>query len=167
MPIFKFTDSNGTHYNPHPERVIEISDVKYTDPRTLKKVEGCQVLFYGEGFHHSLPLSARALKRSIQENTDVEIGFLKFSHQVQKGNRYINVAHVADFVIDTTGKGHLYLEHIDKNYDNPWRITITAPTDPLQVALQLRRVVNRLEQDDELCCNAPPAPAEEEEGEDA
>ena len=166
MPIMKLTTHGGTSYFLHPERVVDIYDSKVTDPVTKKKVDGCYVQFQHQGSTIAVGVPARALKRSIQENTDVEIGFLKLTLPHQSGNRYVNVDNIIELHIPNESGGllsSLILDNKDGAFQNVSEITIRAPTDPLQVALQLRRVINRLDQDEELCCNAPTAPAEEEE----
>ena len=178
MPIMKLHFANTTHYIAHPERVVQIYDAQFYNPTTEKHETGCRVKFQVR--EKSLPVSgvsARQIKRSIQQNTDVKIGFLKldFSSDIVKGNMYVNVDHVAALRVEhsVTPRVAIVLDDhltydenairlkddeivIDPQSDNSWE----------QVALQLRRVLNRLDQDEELCCNAPPDADAEAEDDD-
>ena len=72
----------------HPDRIFELHDsekgciIKYTHP-------GGQALIKGH--------SARQIKRSIQDQLDHPIGFLKteYTYQSHEGLRYFNVDHIA------------------------------------------------------------------------
>ena len=170
MPIMKLHDTGGTHYFPHPHRVAEIHDAKVKDLSTGKKVDGSVVSF--KALHHAIHvpnISALKIKREIQENTEQDIGFLKlrqFADGEDRGNRYINVDHVIEFKVHRgRNDGRFVMDEVGHDL-NAYEIAIVAPTDPLQVALQLRRVINRLDQDEELCCNAPPDAEAEAEAED-
>ena len=163
MPIMKLHDNYGTHYVPHPHRVVMIYDGKVWDPSMNKFVPGVSMQM---GFHHQgisvQNIAALKLKREVQENTEQDIGFLKLNMtrgDVSVGNMYVNLDHVFELRVEeqravlvmgiSPDGGAEHLIYVD---------------DPLQVALQMRRVLNRLDQDEELCCNAPPdAEAEAED----
>ena len=81
-PVMKIVDSGGrTHYIFHPERVLEIRDVGKPDK------PAAQMFFDSAGEHtnrydYSIDgITARDLKRNIQENVPDTIGFLKLELQ--------------------------------------------------------------------------------------
>ena len=167
MPIMKVNDFDGTHYVPHPHRVVEIHDAFVNEPVTGKQVAGCSVVLG----HHTLinvaGQSALKMKRSIQENTEQDIGFLKLEFsttKIPKGLRFVNLDHVIELRVKnpqqpTTFGTALVLDsdQIGDPHDfDDYSVHLTG--DYRVVALQMRRVINRLDQDESLCCAAPPEP---------
>ena len=161
MPdIFKVLDANGdTHWFFNPGDIIEIADTGI----------GCSIRTERKNSHyhiaHISDVKAIAIKRSIQERLEEPLGFLKLRFNLDRqteGNRYINIKFIhavvsRDVVIDrkdvqraTLSYGH----HLNYKVD----------MEPGDLAFQIRRVLKRLEQDEEICCEAP---VEEESTEDA
>ena len=171
MPIMKVHDSAGTHYIPHPHRVVSIHDWMVPHPVTTKLVQGCRMTLWNETYIDIPDQSALKVKRSIQENTEQDIGFLKMefaSHKIPKGLYFVNADHVLELkvqVFESSTNVELILDIGGAHEQNhPRRIQIQG--DHLVVANQLRRVVKRLDQDEALCCNAPPEPPAEEENDE-
>ena len=95
-------------------------------------------------------VTARQMKRSIQEQLkeNHELGFLKLesNYYNHKGVRYINVKHIAGLT-DTGGQScDLQMEYHNR--------VINIEESGQEVAAQIRRVIKRLDQDQELCCQA-------------
>ena len=150
MPIMKLPHGPNTVWIPFPHEVHRIADID----------GGCDLTV--SSHHHALGIqikghTARQMKRSIQENVDEEVGFLKT--QYEKGGKtyaqYYNVKFLEYIEGDKTGKGtHL------KFRDTSPAHAVALLHDPAEVAAQLRRIIKRLEQDEELCCVPPAAPEE-------
>ena len=164
--IMKVHDTLGTHYVPHPHRVVEIYDATVTAPVTGKQVAGCSVVL---GHHTVLTVagqSALKMKRSIQENTEQDIGFLKLDFSTTKfpkGLRFVNLDHVLELSVKDPSKpeaGGLLVLDLDQVQDphDYFDHTVGVTGDYRVAALQMRRVLNRLDQDETLCCSAPPEP---------
>ena len=156
--IMKIVDSsnNGlTEYILRPENIIEIYDTS----------KGCEIYYASLKASAAIDgVSARQLKRSIQEKLDQPLGYLKTeytAHDQHKGTRYFNVDHIAAVI------SHGTLDKDDKVID-VCSIVFEHGTAPVKiyhsvhdVALQIRRVMKRLDQDQEICC-APEAEQESE-----
>ena len=133
-----------------PENIYEIKDTP----------KGC-VIKYSRDDHMQVlvaDVAARKMKRSIQEQLEGNhnIGFLKL-HTNTNGIirlQYINVAHIAG-LIAYDDRCDLQMEYHDRR--------VGVEEDPLEVAAQIRRVIKRLDQDQELCCTPADPPAEDSE----
>ena len=168
-PVMKIVDSKEvTHYIFHPERVLQIFDVGKPDKPAAS-------MFFHNGsenenitYLHIAGTTARGLKRSIQENVPEKIGFLKLDYNTDthgpSARRYLNVDSIVSLhaftrsrkidgqtveVEETELTGHGYETSIEG----------TAQS----VAAQIRRVLKRLDQDEEFCCEAPAAEEASEE----
>ena len=161
VDILKYLDSaSKTHWVFNPSDCVEIRD---------NEDGSCSLItpyHRGNNFAANVPgTPARALKRSIQERVDEPLAFLKLHFIMSNhkaGNRYINIKHIhaltsrparvdGEEVVYST---LIYGEHHDFKVD----------MEPGALAFQIRRVLKRLEQDEEICCEAP---VEEESTEDA
>ena len=168
-PVMKILDSQGrTHYIFHPERVLDIQDAGKPDKPVAK-------MYFDPGLGPDHPLefriegiTARGLKRSIQENVPEKIGFLKLDYNTDtygKGaRRYINV----DSMISLYG--YTRSRQIDGQTVEVEQAALTAQgfsvfidATAYNVAWQIRRVLKRLDQDEEFCCDAPAAEEASEE----
>ena len=167
-PVMKLDLSGTTYYIFHPERVREIRDVGKPDKPAAK-----MYFDRGHGPEHPLDLyvggiTARDLKRSIQENVPEKIGFLKLDYNTDthgKGaRRYVSVDHLVSLhptrinkQVDgqTVQVGGTYL------YGVGFEITVEGAA--YNIAWQIRRVLKRLDQDEEFCCDAPAAEEASEE----
>ena len=143
--ILKLPDSETkkTHYVFHPERILDLTD----------SADGC-VIHYG-GSQASIVVAdktARQMKRIIQEQILDGMGFLKLEsiYLNHKGKRYINVDHIAGVVDHGNGKCEIILEHFTYHFG--------VNEEAFDVAYQIRRVIKRLDQDQELCCEPDVAP---------
>ena len=153
MPIMKVPHVTGNVWIPFPHEVHHI----YESPN----FDGCalEMSAHHEAGHIKIKgHTARQVKREIQENVDVETGFLK-TFYVRDGktyNQYYNVKFLE------------YMESSKDRDDKPITLLHFRDSkhiekllhDPAQVALQLRRIIKRLDQDEELCCVPPAAPEE-------
>ena len=168
-PVMKIVDSGGrTHYIFHPERVLEIRDVGKPDK------PAAQMFFDSAGEHtnrydYSIDgITARDLKRNIQENVPDTIGFLKLDYNTDrhgpKARRYLNV----DTIVS------LQATRINRQVDGQivqvggaslrgLGFGLVIEGAPFAIAAQVRRVLKRLDQDEEFCCDAPEPEAESEE----
>ena len=173
MPIMKVlgAQTGDTFYIPHPHRVVQLYDDWHNNKNSGKREKGCIVFMASsatKGLFHVANITARQMKRSIQENTDQKIGFLKVTwrkNETELFNRYINVDHVISLRKPYNGKPYLELDNDDsaKELFGNHIHRVEFPIDNVDViALQLRRVVARLDQDEELCC----APPEEDDSEE-
>ena len=168
-PVMKILDTRGvTHYIFHPERVREIQDAGKPDKPAAR-----MYFDQGHGPEHPLEfriegITARGLKRSIQENVPETIGFLKLDYNTNthgKGaRRYVNVDSMVSL------RGYTRSRQIDGQTVEVEETVLTAQgfsvsveALPYNVAWQIRRVLKRLDQDEVFCCNAPAAEAESEE----
>ena len=152
LKVLDVTNSNKkvTNYISYPEKVLQLID-------TSKGV-----LFEYTGSGHAIVIpdtTARLLKRSIQEQLqdDHKIGFLKLesNYHGHKGLQYINVAHIASIAEINSDRCEVRYEYHNHT------VKIDAPA--FDVAFQVRRVIKRLDQDQELCCE--PVAAEESDTE--
>ena len=131
-----------------PENIFELVDtsagclIRYSNDKTIDIV--------------AANVTARQMKRSIQEQLkeDHELGFLKLesTYHHHKGVRYINVKHIAGLIDG--------IKHCDLVTEYHGRV-IRIQESGQEVAAQIRRVIKRFDQDQELCCQEVPAPAEE------
>ena len=168
-PVMKILDSQGrTHYIFHPERVREILDAGKPDKPAAR-----MYFDQGHGPEHPLEfriegITARGLKRSIQENVPETIGFLKLDYNTDtygKGaRRYFNVDSLVSL------RGYTRSRQIDGQTVEVEETTLTGyghgmriEATPYSVASQIRRVLKRLDQDEEFCCEAPAAEEASEE----
>ena len=153
--IMKVPDltSGHTQYILYPDRIYEIED---TD-------KGAH-LYYGDGNGgaHVANHSARDMKRSIQDQLDEPQGYLKTEYDLNGTTykRYFNVNHIVGV------QSHGTLDRNDKviqvctlllQYGGVVKLYHSAH----EVAFQIRRVLKRLDQDEDICC----APRSEEETE--
>ena len=165
-PVMKILDSRGTtHYLFHPERVREILDAGKPDKPAAR-----MYFDQGHGPEHPLEfriegITARGLKRSIQENVPETIGFLKLDYNTDahgKGaRRYVNVDNLVSLRGSTRsrqidGQTVQVEETALTGYGHGVRIEATS----YSVASQIRRILKRLDQDEEFCCDAPEPEAE-------
>ena len=148
--------SKQTHYIIYPERIFEIHD---TD-------KGCLIGYTIGGVADIEGVSARKLKRSIQEQLDEPLGYLKTIYTYgddQKGLRYFNVDYIA--AVHSHGTVNRNGQIIDTcsivmdlgEHHNKVKIDHAAH----EVAYQIKRVLKRLDQDEEICC-APETETETE-----
>ena len=165
MPIMKLPAPNGkTIWILHPHRVFDIIDNKDKKSCTMyftPHLETAPDNIVVDGF------TARQLKRSIQENVDTPINFLKSVYYAKhQGNivpliTYINTDYLVYLTETEIDKGHnntvpgteLHFESITHKY--------ILEHDHTHIALQLRRIAERLDQDEELCCTTHPSAEEE------
>ena len=166
MPIMKLPTPNGkTAWILHPHRVFFVIDHVTKDGCELRLSPHLETVEAGGDFNIS-GYTARQIKRSIQENVDTPIYFLKSvyysKHQGQDvpRNIYFNTDYLS-FITET---------EINKNPQpsvpgtalhfeaskHAWMLE----HDHIHVATQLRRIANKLDQDEELCCSN--LPTEEE-----
>ena len=133
-----------------PEKIFELMDT----------AKGCMINYTARSDKIVVAgVTARQMKRTIQEQLQDyhEIGFLKLhsDYQNHKGLRYINVNHISA-VFDNGSQCEIKLEyHKD--------IISLDDANTLEVAAQIRRVIRRLDQDQEFCCKPEPAPEAETE----
>ena len=159
-PVMKFVDVGGkTQYLLHAERVVDISDIGKPDkPAATMTFESL-----GENFVTRFSIdgvTARDLKRNIQDNASEEIGFLKLDYNTdvfgKNARRYVNVdwlvsIHAENFhkLVDgqrvQVGGARILGRHTDIHIEGA----------AFAIAAQIRRVLKRLDQDEEFCCNAP------------
>ena len=159
LNILKIPDADTnnlgkTQYILYPENIYDIHDL--SDNK-------CQVYYAGgKGAVQVGDYSARKFKRYIQEGLDESIGFLKaeYTYNGYKGVRYCNVAHIAAVLshdkVDHGGKLVDMCSIVFQDAGGPVKIYHPAH----EVAYQIRRVMKRLDQDQEICC-APEAETEE------
>ena len=156
-PVMKVVDTKGkTHY------LFNLSEVKFI----RDGADGSAVIGINDNYYYDVHVkgaNARTIKRSIQENLDEQLGFLKWELPNGKGRRYDNVRtiqSVRPYIHAVRRDGKLVEEEHTSLL--PTGIGIAAPAQA--VAAQIRRVLKRLEQDEEFCCSEE-TPAEEEESE--
>ena len=150
--ILKIQDSSETRkpnvYIFFPENIFELIDTS----------AGCLIRFSSDKSTDIVAanVTARQMKRSIQEQLKEyhELGFLKLesTYMNHEGVRYLNVKHIAG-LIDEGKFCDLRMEYHNR--------VIRIEENGQEVAAQIRRVIKRLDQDQELCCQEVPAPAEE------
>ena len=151
--ILKIQDSSERNkpnvYIFFPENIFELIDTS----------KGCLIRFSSDKNIDIVAanVTARQMKRSIQEQLkeDHELGFLKLesTYSNHKGVRYINVKHIAGLIDNGNNQCDIYMEYHNR--------LIAIDESGQEVAAQIRRVIKRLDQDQELCCQAEPAPTEE------
>ena len=115
-------------------------------------------------------VTARDMKRSIQENFPDELGFLKLDYSDARygpqARRYLNVTQVIAISPARFGKlvdGQRVLVGGARIQTKGEVIIVEGA--PFALAAQVRRVLKRLDQDEEFCCEAPEPEAEEAESE--
>ena len=167
-PVMKIINGRRTEYIFHPERVLEIHDFG-------KPGEPVARMYFDSGYdpEHRVVfqingVSARDMKRSIQENVPEDIGFLKLDYNIEKhgkgARRYLNV----DSIVS------LHAESVSKQVDGQTVTVggtrlrglgyhIVVEGAPFAIAAQIRRVLKRLDQDEEFCCDPPAAEEASEE----
>ena len=165
--IMKVLDAIGTtRYIFHPERVHEIRDAMVMN-KDRKKEAGVQVWFSSESHVpiHFIGANARQVKRDIQANLDVSIGFLKVDFEtpgIEKARRYVNVESILEVrptEVDPK-KTWAVIDRQETDLQRNFYVNIDA--EPFDVAYQIRRVLQRLDQDQTLCCDTPEEEIEEE-----
>ena len=152
VDILKFIDrqfKGQTHYVFQPDQITEMHDWD----------DGCRFSYAG-GVGSIANVSARQFKRSLQDQLDEPLGFLKTDYA--HGVRYINVKHILSVIsrkpyTDGAGTHHTCDVNIDE--DTSYRFAGAAK----DVAYQVRRVLKRLDQDEEICCLPEEEEAEAEE----
>ena len=140
-PVMKVVDSQGqTVYLFNLYDVVAIWDTSKGTTLVLEGEVDPGILIY-------IPnVRARIIKRSIQENVDEPIGFLKTDIEGDKGHlRYDNVRYIRA-IHPQKGPANEKWAVIN----NEWVIH----AEPQPVAAQVRRVLKRLDQDEEFCCAA-------------
>ena len=165
-PVMKFDDYQGiTRYLFHAERVHDIHDLgKPGKPLASMRFDvNNENSVLSE--YRIAGITARDLKRNIQDNEPEKLGFLKLSYNTDfhgpQARRYLNVVHVV-----SVSPGRIYrmidgqrtefgAAMIQTRSD-----TITVEGAPFAVAAQIRRILKRLDQDEEFCCDAPESEAE-------
>ena len=165
-PVMKIVDSGKmTHYIFHPERVAHIHDVGKPDkPAAIMYFDGPSYEVHSK--FRVDGVTARGLKRSIQENVPEKVGFLKLDYNTDsfgKGaRRYINVDHIvsvnaAQVFARVDGKSVVVsgtrVHGLDFNVD--------VEGAPFAIAAQIRRVLKRLDQDEDFCCAPEDAEVED------
>ena len=168
-PVMKILDSQGrTQYIFHPERALEIRDIGKPDKpfASMSFHDGSE---NANLTHFGIPgATARSVKRSIQENVPDKIGFLKLDYNTDthgpSARRYLNV----DSLISL--RGYTRSVQIDGQTVEVEETVVTAQGYEVRieataqsVAWQIRRVLKRLDQDEEFCCDAPAAEEASEE----
>ena len=154
MPIMKLPIHGGqTAWIPFPHTVFSITDHAESD---------CYLLMdphHGASSHYTIKgHSARAIKRSIQENTDEHIGFLKLAVGNTGRTMYVNTFYIESLESRSATKARIYLRGGGfPGGDDGTQGRLDVSADPAQLALQLRRIVRRLVQDEEFCCDEPAA----------
>ena len=140
MPIMKLPIHNGqSAWIPFPHTVYTISDQPSGDSYiTMDPSPNSFAGYTVKG------VSARDLKRSIQENVDEHIGFLKMNVADTTMKIYVNVSHVKSIDSVSAKKARIHA----RASEYAWVVA----HDPAQLALQLRRIVKRMDQDEEICC---------------
>ena len=152
--IMKILDAVGhTRYIFHPERVHEIRDAMVS--KDGKKEVGVQVWFSTRNHEAALFVgaNARQVKRDIQANLDVPIGFLKVDFEapgIEKARRYINVDGILEVGPGGEGTTNVVVDRQETDQQRAFYVNIDA--EPFDVAYQIRRVLQRLDQDQTLCC---------------
>ena len=173
MAVWKVHDGLKTNYIFRPEDIVEIRD-------SAKGVRVLLPVSAGEqGILHRIDIvtekNARDVKREIQEQHDEPIGYLKMSDErlVENGRRYVNAkyilsGHPAKVRTKVDGKWIVVdgtFVAIDHYYDDAHsaHAGLHVNLDPFEVARQIRRILRRLDQDEEICCAAAPEDEEETE----
>ena len=154
--ILKFIDDTGTNrgntqYIIHPDRIIDIYDTE----------TGCYLRYAnGRGHGEIKATTARGLKRSIQEQLDEPMGFLKteYTHYVDPGKKYFNVNQVSAILAKSAKivNNKPVQRCAIQTSDGEQHWMHHAAQD---VAYQVRRIQRRLDQDEDICC----APDNEQE----
>ena len=159
--IMKVVDAHNankgnTVYILYPEKIFEIHDIK----------KGCLLRFgqaFGGDYVEIENFSARQVKRSIQEKVEQPVGYLKteYTHEEHKGNRYILVDRISAILSQgTTIHNNETVDVCSIVIEGSRTVKIYHPAH--EVAYQVRRVMDRLDQDAEICC----APSSEQESEE-
>ena len=123
-----------------PENILDLVDT----------AKGCEIRYSSDTNIDVVvgDVTARQMKRSIQEQLkeDHNLGFLKLesTYNGHKGVRYINVKHIAGVIDDGAKECYLHTEYHKEQ--------ITVEEKAQDVAAQIRRVIKRLDQDQDLCC---------------
>ena len=165
MAIMKVFDGKQTHYIFRPEDIVQVYDDELDDVAGVAIVPRA-----AQPIHIVTDKNARDIKREIQANSDEPIGYLKLDDEqhVKKGRRYINAKYI---VATRPKKVRLSVEGSDTeivdgsllSIDHHSGSTTLVAADPFEVARQIRRILIRLDQDEDLCCGAEAADEEETE----
>ena len=155
--IMKVVDANPnrkgqTQYILYPEDIYEIHDTK----------KGCFARYTG-GSVELENVTARGLKREIQEALEQPLGYLKteYEYEGHEGKRYFNVDHITAVLShDKVNHGGDLVDvcSIVMKDDSVIKIYHSS----FEVAYQIRRVMKRIDQDEDICC----APSSEQESEE-
>ena len=145
--IMKFVNSSTkqTMYVLYPENIYEIHDT----------AEGCWIGYSDDGEAYIDGFTARQVKRSIQEKLDQPLRYLKteFTYAGHKGTRYFNVAKISAVI--SHGVVDRNNEKIEvcsiRLHSTPHEYKVDHPAH--EVAYQIRRVMDKLDQDEEICCS--------------
>ena len=148
-----------TVYIMQPHKIIEIYD-RYDSKPSAE--EACVSFSHGAApFYCVKGINARNLKRDIQEKIDVPMGFLKMTYVTPnnpKARFYVNVERIAAIEPQREDANKTTLTIVG-GLDDAVKVDAT----PFDVAFQVRRVLKKLEQDEEFCCSPPVEPALEED----
>ena len=146
LNIMKVVDDaeKATHY------VIDPADIH----QILDTPKGCILVYAASRIDiHINGKTARQMKREIQERLDEPPHFVKMTYahtSEHSGLRYVNVAHISGvttFHINTNEeRGALLFNHVGS-------ILKTRATAH-SLAYQVRRILLKLDQDEEICCTA-------------
>ena len=169
-PVMKLLTTAGTVYIFHPERVHDITDAGKPGAPAAVMAYYVESEFDTNDFRYFSVegISARDLKRSVQDNVTEGLGFLKLTASRTdlygpQARRYINVDDIV----------YLSSVRIFKQIDGKEvqvggakietkHESITVEGAPFAIAAQIRRVLKRLDQDEEFCCAADDAKVEDD-----
>ena len=166
MPIMKLPAPDGkTIWILHPHRIFYILD--------SKDKKSCDLFMSphlntseSKSYINIAGYSARQLKRSIQENVVEPMHFLKSVHPITHNNTtseinvYFNVDHLVYITETEINKSPQPSVPGTALHFEGTKHTFKLEHDHKHVALQIRRIANKLDQDEELCCSN--LPTEEE-----
>ena len=129
-----------------------------TDPSDMHQIldtsKGCILRFGASRIDvHIHNKSARQMKREIQERLDEPPHFVKMTYthtDAHVGLRYVNVAHVAGVTVFNVGRDDERAALIFNHVGAVLKTSSTAQS----LAYQVRRILLKLDQDEEICCSA-------------
>ena len=169
-PVMKIDRNGVTQYLFHTERVLEILDVgKPEKPAAIMYFDNSHEVGHWESYRLE-GVTARYLKRTIQDNASDKVGFLKLDYNTEthgKGaRRYVNVDWIMsiralNFTKTVDGQKVTVGGALIRGKD----LYVHVEGAPFAVAAQVRRVLKRLDQDEEFCCDAPEPEAETDDSE--
>ena len=154
-PVLKLNARGiGAVYLFQPERIASIAD----------ESNGLTAVRHGNGAFSAEGISARGLKREIQNNADHPIAYIKIEGRYGKtyiNARYVNSVRPYTFPamvegekVKVNGSFIRYGDHGDTG-------NTVAHESPFEVAQQVRRALMRLDQDEDIT-EAEPVEEEEE-----